>query len=110
MALEDKLEYQGKSEQPNIWDSLVAAYSSSRAVKIGIAALDYSYALAAIASLGFYVAARSIGAVAKLAYKAITFQYGSMRQIYNDVKGTYNPLGKVKRPTIIGGTLGMVPV
>ena len=70
--------------------------------------LNYSYALAAISSIAFYATARGIGTAIKMAYKLITFQYSRMMQIYNDMKSTFNPLGKVKRSTVIGGTLGLM--
>ena len=108
MALEDKIIDEGKNTQSSIWDSLIAAYSSSKAVKIGLMSLNYSYAFAAAASLGFYAIARSIGTSVKVASKIITFRYNRLKQIYNDVKDTFNPFGKVKRSTLIGGTLGSV--
>ena len=107
MALEDTIINDGKNTQSSIWDALVAAYSSSKAVKIGLMSLNYSYAFAA-ASLGFYAIARSIGTSVKVASKIITFRYNRLKQIYNDVKDTFNPFGKVKRSTLIGGTLGSV--
>ena len=105
MALEDKISYEGKDKQPSIWDSLVAAYSSSRAIKAGLAALNYSYSAAAVQYLGFYTAARAIGTSIKIASKIVTLRYNRLKQIYSDVKDTFS-IRKVKRPLLIGGTLG----
>ena len=74
MALEDKISYEGKDRQPSIWDSLVAAYSSSRAIKAGLAALNYSYSAAAVQYLGFYAAARALGTSIKIASKVFVFK------------------------------------
>ena len=103
MSLEQKI-----SQQPSIWDSIAAAYSSSKAVKVGLMALEYSYGLAAVASVGFYVAARSIYAAIKGVFKLMTFQYNSAKEAYDDIKDAYNPFGKVKRSTILGSTLGSI--
>ena len=105
MTLDDKIDYEGKSKRPGIWDSLVAAYSSSRAIKAGLAALNYSYSAATVQYLGFYAAARAVGSSIKIASKIITFRYNKLNQIYNDVKNTFN-IRKVKRPLLIGGSLG----
>jgi len=105
MTLDDKIDYEGKNKQPSIWDSLVAAYSSSRAIKAGLTALNYSYSAAAVQYLGFYAAARALGTSIKIASKIITFRYNKLKQVYNDVKDTFS-IRKVKRPLLIGGTLG----
>ena len=105
MTLDDKIDYEGKSKRPGIWDSLVAAYSSSRAIKAGLAALNYSYSAAAVQYLGFYAAARAAGSSIKIASKIIAFRYNNLKQIYNDVKDTFS-IRKVKRPLLIGGSLG----
>ena len=105
MTIEDKVGYEERNKQPSIWDSLVAAYSSGRAIKAGLAALSYSYSAAAAQYLGFYAAARALGSSIKIASKIITFRYNNIKQIYSDIKDTFS-IRKVKRPLLIGGTLG----
>ncbi|MEK6892028.1 MAG: hypothetical protein AABX25_02475 [Nanoarchaeota archaeon] len=105
MTIDDTIDHEEKNKRSSIWDSLVAAYSSSRAIKAGLAALNYSYSAAATQYLGFYAAARALGTSIKIASKIVTFRYNKLKQIYNDVKDTFS-IRKVKRPLLIGGSLG----
>ena len=71
-SLEDRIEK--PSTKLPIWDFMVSAYSSSKAVKLGLltAASGYSYSLALAISGAFYLGAKTAGAFVKYIGKVIT--------------------------------------
>ncbi|MBI2655807.1 hypothetical protein HYX06_05305 [Candidatus Woesearchaeota archaeon] len=99
----------------SIWDFLVSAYSSNKTIKIGLtlAGLGYSYTSSAIASGIFYLGAKTIGITAKYAAQFLTHPINYLKNFNLKEKVTetikfYNPLGKYRRPTFMGGTLSAV--
>ncbi len=109
-SLEDRIE-KPAAKLP-IWDFMVSAYSSSKAVKLGLltAASGYSYSVALAISGAFYLGAKTAGAFVKYVGRIITnpLKYLSPKSIKNSFYETlesYNPFGKYKRPTFMGATL-----
>ncbi len=112
-SLEDRI---GKSSvKLPIWDFMVSAYSSSKAVKLGLlaAAAGYSYSLVLVISGAFYFGAKTAGAFVKYMGRVITnpIKYLSTKGINKSLYETfesYNPFGKYKRPAFMGATLSTV--
>lgn len=110
MSLEDKIEK--SSAKLPIWDFIVSAYSSSKAVKLGLLtiATGYSYSLALAISGAFYFGAKTAGALVKYLGRIITkpTKYlsisGANKSFYETLE-SYNPFGKYKRPSFMGATL-----
>ena len=107
----------GKTEgkKSGIWDFLVSAYSSSKAIKIALltATAGYSAYFVASASALFYFGAKTLGAGIKYATRLVTnpSEYLSFKGIKTTIYETlelYNPFGKYKRPTFMGATLSTI--
>jgi hypothetical protein len=105
-SLEQRIEEDTKS---SLWDFFVAAYSSSRAVKILLSTISagYSYIACAAASVGFYLATKTIGLTVKYITKFVINplkNYNPIDFIYKNIS-SYNPFGQQKRPHFMGAAL-----
>ena len=103
------------STKTSIWDFLVSAYSSNKTIKIGLTLIElgYSYISSALASGIFYLGAKTSGIIIKYAAQFLTHPIRYLKNFSINEKVTeaisfYNPLGKYKRPTFMGGTLSAV--
>jgi flavin-dependent dehydrogenase len=65
----------------------------------------YGIGIALAMFAGIYFAIRTASFAAKAITKAVLFRYKSMKQLEEDAANAYYPLGKYKRPTIMGSTL-----
>ena len=104
-----------KETKSGILDFLVSAYSSSKAVKLGLAdaTAGYSYSLAAVMSGLFYLGVKTIYTSIKNAAKLIMhplkyLSLSGIKELASETKEHYNPFGKYKRPTFMGATLSVV--
>ena len=111
-TLEDKV---SKSDKTNIWEFLVSAYSTNKTVKIclGLIGHGYSYLGTAIVSGIFYLSAKTLGIMTKYAAQFLTNPARCLKNL--DLKDKisetikfYNPFGKYRRSTFMGGTLSTV--
>jgi len=108
-SLEERIKDMNPSKKSSLWDFLVAAYSSSRAVKLCLTALSegYNYIGPIAASVGFYLASKTIGLAVKYFGRIIINpfkNYNLKNFIYNNIK-VYNPFGPQRRPHFMGATL-----
>ena len=119
LMVEDTLEERvGKSQtdtKSSIWDFLVSAYSSNKSVKIALTLIDqgYSYIGTALASGIFYLGAKTVGIMTKFITQFLTHPVRYLKNLKLNEKVSetihfYNPFGKYKRPTFMGGTLSAV--
>ena len=112
-TLEERI---GKSEKKSgIWDFLVSAYSSNKTIKIWLTLMGqgYSYISTALASTAFYFGTKTIGITAKhltqfLIHPIKYLKNFNLKVKVNETMKFYNPFGKYKRPTLMGGTLSAV--
>lgn len=102
-----------KHERPKLLDSLMSAYSSSKAVKLGLAAIasGYTYYFAAALSGAFYLAAKTAAIAAKnivnFVFNPISYFKNITKNFYDAVE-FYRPFGRYTNSTILGGTLSTV--
>ena len=116
MAQETLEEKVNKSNaKTSIWDFLVSAYSSNKTIKIGLTliGMGYSYLSSALASGIFYFGAKTIGITAKYAVQFLTHPLKYLKNFsfkgrISEAAEFYNPFGRYKRPTFMGGTLSAV--
>ena len=92
-----------------LWDFFVGAYSSSRAVKVLLSSLvaGCSYLVSIAASIGFYLASKTVGITTKYIAKFISNpfkNYNPIDFIYKNIR-SYNPFGPQRRPHFMGATL-----
>lgn len=107
-TLDDKVNETKIDKKSSIWDAMVAAYSSSKSVKILLATLTagYNYLDCIIASSGFYLAFKTIGILAKSLVKFIVNPLKNYNPFtYENLRLYYPFYQKVKRPHAIGAML-----
>ena len=106
-SLEGKIEEQ--DTKSSLWDFFVGAYSSSRSVKVLLSALTagYSYVASITASIGLYIAAKTIGIATKYVARFIRnpFKEHDPIEFIKKNTGQYIPWGKQRRPHFMGATL-----
>ncbi|NQV08772.1 hypothetical protein HQ529_02890 [Candidatus Woesearchaeota archaeon] len=110
--MSETLEDRVKQEEFSIWEFLVAAYSSSRAVKIGLetAAAGYSFPVVGLFSMGFYLTAKTVGSGIKYITDLLRKpeRQFNLSDMFYEAKSSYNPLGKHRRPNFMGTILSVV--
>lgn len=112
MAAESLEKIVEEDTKSSIWDFFVAAYSSSRAIKVLLTTLaaGYNYVACMAASVGFYLASKTVGLITKYIAKFIINpikNYNPIDFIRKNLK-SYNPLGPQRRPHFMGATLSGV--
>ena len=112
-TLEEKVNK--SNAKTGIWDFLVSAYSSNKTVKIGLTLIElgHSYLSSVLASGIFYLGAKTIGIATKYAAQFLVHPIRYLKKFNFNEKLSetiefYNPLGRYKRPTLMGGTLSAV--
>lgn len=108
-TLEEKVKNTETSSKFNPWDFLVAAYSSSKSVKLFLTSIaaGYSYISGLAAATGLYLSIKTIGLGVKYIAKLLINpfkNYNLNKFIHKNVKN-YNIRGPQKRPHFMGGTL-----
>ena len=95
-------------EDVTLLDSVVAAYSSSKAIKVFLAALDLGYTSASsiVLGSGVYITLKTVGLLAKycLHFLANPIKNYSIGRFLDKHKTWYNPLS-LPRPHSIGAAL-----
>lgn len=96
-----------KDTKPSLWDFFVGAYSSSRAVKVLLSSLvaGCSYIASIAASVGFYLASKTVGITTKYIAKFISNPSKNYNPFRHEYIGTYDPFGPQRRPHFMGATL-----
>jgi len=109
-SLEERVE--NSKTKFSMWDFLVAAYSSSKAVKIFLSAIfsGYSYLSSAAASVGFYLTSKTIGLATKYIAKFVInpVKNYNLADFMHKNWRSLNPIGYLKRPTLMGATLSAI--
>ena len=112
-TLEEKLDK--SSTKSNIWDFLVTAYSSNKSIKIGLTLLGqgYSYIVTTFAAGVFYFGTKTAGKAIKYAIELLVHPINylknfNLKEKISEAIEFYNPFGKYKRPTFMGGILSAV--
>jgi len=107
-TLEDKVNAEKSENRFSVWDSMVAAYSSSKSIKMLFESLSagWSYLDSIAASSILYLGLKTIGIGTKYMAKLIRnpFKNYSITKFLRENMKFYNPLA-TPRPTGIGAML-----
>lgn len=111
-SLEERIDKPQTDTKPSLWDFFVAAYSSSRGIKVLLDTLiaGYSYAVSIGASIGFYLSTKTMGIAIKYIARVIRNpfkEHNPLGYIKRNI-GQYNPFGHQKRPHFMGASLSTI--